>query len=143
MEDDLLCVLMDADAAVAYLHAPVLSAPPAGEQDGSGRGVTDGVAEKVVHDPFEQLRVGQRPAGRAVQAERQTMLGGVGCVPGEHVFELTPQVEGHRARRQDAGVEARNVEQAVEQPLHRLGRGDQPFGDLAAARVQILLCELG
>ena len=98
------------------------AADPRRDQHGAGLGITQRVGDQIDQDPLEQDAVAQDPPPGAPHDQFQAL--GLGCAG-----EFAANALEHRGQRQwrdplfdDPGVQARDVEQRIEQVAHG-GRG--------------------
>jgi hypothetical protein len=132
LEDAGLLFRGDAEAGVDD-HDPNPSAAGAGGDEHAARlGVLERVRDQVAEDALEQDRIGFDPGAARPKSQAQPPRFGLGQESIRERLEEPRNREGEAGRLDHLGIEARDVEQAVEEVLHRLHRAVDVVGHLAA-----------
>ena len=119
-EDVLTFFLWNARAAVDHINAHGCAATAASYEHATSRRVANGVRNEILNDTFQQHGIASQPYAcpRDAQLEAPLLRERLEFVA--HPCEQTVQRKIDNFRRDCAGIEARYVEQRVEQRVHCL-----------------------
>ena len=128
-EDVLPLTSRDADAGVRHLDSQPIAAAAGTDHDAAALRIAHRVGNQIEQDALQQEAIAAHPGGAGQDAQTQRFRAGIG---GEHILQLAQQrIDRKRGDvgLDGAGIELGDVEQRVEQLVHRGDRRADPGDD--------------
>src|SRR5581483_2962427 len=118
-----LLVCRNAAASIAYVDAQLSSLAAASHHYAAGLRVAHGVGDEIEQDPLKQYRIAAHPGPAPHDVQSEPFVAGRGGERRFHALQDAADREIRDAHLDGTGIELRNVEKRVEQPVHVVDGG--------------------